>query len=823
MLEREDLKQVRSAVKDALREAHLDNLPDLFSREHHKHRGTHDLTFQQLVDAPDYVDNRQFITIVNEDEDGMAFVDLLGTDHQVVVTKNPHDITLSLDSQLHIFSDTEQPYIRISNLSATARDPALQFALGALDEVKFTTGVDDDDADAWLLCSGDILTSVVTAGATTMVRSFDGMLYVVDTGNDRLKKHLSADAMTYISKIGSTGTGDDNFNVPQAICNDGTYLYICDRVNHRIVKRKMSDLAFVAEVGSVGAGNDNFNTPWGICTDGTHIYITDSGNNRIKKHLCSTLAYVAQATVADSNPLDIHDINTPKGICTDGIYLYFTQNSGATCRLVILLCSTLADVLQIHDDGYIDSCTLLGICVTGGYLYITNTNNPATLKHVYKYAASSLTYITHWGVFGTGVGQMTQAQCIDTDGTTLWLFDYATMPDSNRLMKFLLDGTYVATHEHYGTTGDDEFHNAQGLTLGGAISFTTTSYRAPILKAGLDGSYVDAYPLLRARDGFQLMEDGTVAATEYVGLYAPAAITASYSLTFPGTGPAAAGHFAVDAAGLITWGQNLITTASPSFARLTLTQAGGTAPMTITSTTKVTNLNADLLDGYHYTSFAPATHYHDSDYITIIASPAANHFPYQTAGGELIDSTYDAADFAAAAHSHAFADLTDYPADGVGVLTNDGAGVLSWGPAGGSLAFADLTDYPADAVGVLTNDGAGNLSWGAGGSLAFADLTDYPADAAGVLTNDGAGNLSWAAGGGAHVLLSATHTDTLADTVIAGDLLIGNATPKWARLAAGAVGQIMEMGAALPGWGRKITISASDPSGGSDGDFWMKF
>jgi len=33
-----------------------------------------------------------------------------------------------------------------------------------------------------------------------------------------------------------------------------------------------------------------------------------------------------------------------------------------------------------------------------------------------------------------------------------------------------------------------------------------------------------------------------------------------------------------------------------------------------------------------------------------------------------------------------------------------------------SVAFADLSDYPADAAGVLTNDGAGNLSWGAGNS-----------------------------------------------------------------------------------------------------------
>jgi len=37
----------------------------------------------------------------------------------------------------------------------------------------------------------------------------------------------------------------------------------------------------------------------------------------------------------------------------------------------------------------------------------------------------------------------------------------------------------------------------------------------------------------------------------------------------------------------------------------------------------------------------------------------------------------------------------------------------------GPIAFADLTDYPADAAGALTNDGAGNLSWAAAGG---ADL-----------------------------------------------------------------------------------------------------
>lgn len=55
-------------------------------------------------------------------------------------------------------------------------------------------------------------------------------------------------------------------------------------------------------------------------------------------------------------------------------------------------------------------------------------------------------------------------------------------------------------------------------------------------------------------------------------------------------------------------------------------------------------------------------HKHDGDYISIIATPAANHFPYQTAGGELVDSGYDAADFSAAGHNHD-ADYVDVDGD----------------------------------------------------------------------------------------------------------------------------------------------------------------
>lgn len=65
-----------------------------------------------------------------------------------------------------------------------------------------------------------------------------------------------------------------------------------------------------------------------------------------------------------------------------------------------------------------------------------------------------------------------------------------------------------------------------------------------------------------------------------------------------------------------TVNQNMGTAHSPSHVALTLTQATGTAPMTISSTTVVTNLNADLLDGKEASAFALASHNQSATTIT---------------------------------------------------------------------------------------------------------------------------------------------------------------------------------------------------------------
>jgi hypothetical protein len=62
-------------------------------------------------------------------------------------------------------------------------------------------------------------------------------------------------------------------------------------------------------------------------------------------------------------------------------------------------------------------------------------------------------------------------------------------------------------------------------------------------------------------------------------------------------------------------------------------------------------------------------------------------------------------------------------------------------------------------------------------------------------------------GGGAHNLLSATHSDTVAASPVAGDLIYANSTPAWTRLPIGSAGYYLRSNGSLPSWS---AIQSSD-------------
>jgi len=743
--------------------------------------------FIDLADTPStYAAAGYFAVRVKSTVDELEFAELKGTTNQVYITPHAADYTFSLPQDIHyaatptfagmyLESASIAPFLKLTNESNTERDPIIQYAVGATPVVRWTHGLDDSLLDDWLLCVGGELTDTPSEETYDIETTYDGYLVICDTSNSRIKKHLASNG-AYQAKIGTTGSGDNQFNLNFGICSDGTYVYVTDGANNRIKKHQLSDLSFVAAFGTSGTGNNNFDTPRGICTDGIYLYIVDRGNYRIKKHLCSDLSYVAQS----SGPGFIQ----PDYICIDGTFVYTIQTSGPTYRIFKHYTYDLALSLRVMPgggDGHIDSVSVSGICTTGGYLYILNAN-PDPLKPFWKYACSDLTYVSNFGTFGHGDGEFTSPNGIATDGTNLFVSDsYGT--NDQRIQKLLLDGTYVLHFGDYGI-GDDQFNIPRGLCVSGTIvREILIPHSGPILRASEDASSLQSYVSFWLRNEIRFLEN-SVANANYIAIQAPASVT-SYKLILPGATAGAKKNLQVGATDILAWAQNVDTDGSPTFVKLYLS---ATSNQIVLQSTGITG--------------------------TITATPASSNkvWTLQNVTGTIYQT--GGTDVAVA--------------DGG---TNKSAWTLYAIPyASGTTTIGEIAIGTAGQV-LAVNGGANGYEWiAAGGGGAFLTLTDvdepnYTGHAGHfVVVNGDEDALIFSASSVAtHDVLSVTHGDTLASAVSVGSMIFGNATPKWAELNAGIEGQILEMGATLPGWGRTITISDSAASGGSNGDIWLEY
>lgn len=138
---------------------------------------------------------------------------------------------------------------------------------------------------------------------------------------------------------------------------------------------------------------------------------------------------------------------------------------------------------------------------------------------------------------------------------------------------------------------------------------------------------------------------------------------------------------------------------------------------------------------------------------------------------------------------------------------------VSIGLAASADQFQVTLSKSGDYLSVLKNT-AGANNYGlriiAGSSSANNALAiDDAALANNLLTLRGDGALSWGGGTfiasstlvvGVHELLSAVHTDTVTASVVRGDVIVGNSTPKWARLAIGTAGKMLRTDGTDASW-----------------------
>jgi streptogramin lyase len=121
-----------------------------------------------------------------------------------------------------------------------------------------------------------------------------GNLYVADASNHRIRKITSGGVVSTFAGTTSgylDGTGTNaQFNSPWGIAVDsGGILYVVDRGNNRI--RRITPAGVVTTIAGSTSGyldgigtNTQFNSPTGIAVDsGGILYVVDRGNNRIRK------------------------------------------------------------------------------------------------------------------------------------------------------------------------------------------------------------------------------------------------------------------------------------------------------------------------------------------------------------------------------------------------------------------------------------------------------------------------------------------------------------------------------------------------------------
>jgi FOG: PKD repeat len=109
-----------------------------------------------------------------------------------------------------------------------------------------------------------------------------GNVYVADVDNSRIQKFDSNGK--FITKWGSEGTGNGQFNYPQGIAIDSSgNVYVADVDNNRIQKFDKNG-KFITKWGSKGTSNGQFDVPENVAVDSSgNVYVADTDNYRIQK------------------------------------------------------------------------------------------------------------------------------------------------------------------------------------------------------------------------------------------------------------------------------------------------------------------------------------------------------------------------------------------------------------------------------------------------------------------------------------------------------------------------------------------------------------
>ena len=268
----------------------------------------------------------------------------------------------------------------------------------------------------------------------------------------------------------------------------------------------------------------------------------------------------------------------------------------------------------------------------------------------------------------------------------------------------------------------------------------------------------------------------------------------------------------------MTLTQDIQISASPTFVNLTATNqlissvATGTSPISVSSSTVVSNLNSDLLDGQQ------GSYYLEWSNVTNKPDPTITLTGDVSGSATLTDLTSASMTVAVIDDSHSHTNLTisnlsasaissgtlSVNRGGTGVTTSTGTGsvVLSDSPSLVGIPTAPTPSASVNNTQLATTAFVQTLVSTLGG------LPSQTGNAGKYLTTDGS-NPSWAT-------VDLSSKANIASPTFTGTVTVDNLT------ATGTVNIVSPTADGSTG-PRDITMSTASPSGGNDGDVWLQY
>ena len=282
-----------------------------------------------------------------------------------------------------------------------------------------------------------------------------GNIYVADEGNNRIQKFSPDGAL--ITRWGSYGIGDGQFNRPSCIAIDGNGNVYVTEWNSRIQKFTANG-EFITKWGSYGSGDGQFiGGLIGIAADSSgNIYVVDSGNYRIQK-FSSDGTFITKWGSYGSGDGEFDWKEGKAGIAIDGSGNVYVVDSG---NFRIQKFSSNGMFLskwgsEGSGDGEFGLACGIAIDVSGS-VYVTDADFSNHL--IQKFNANG-EFITKWGSHGPGDGEIGAPYgiAVDSSGNI-----YMTDSFNNRIQKFTANGEFTIK---WGTdgSGNGEFRGPHGI------------------------------------------------------------------------------------------------------------------------------------------------------------------------------------------------------------------------------------------------------------------------------------------------------------------------------------------------------------------------